>query len=127
MMPILARFRQVYEQASIPMGRVCLRLGLTPDMLTYLSLALSVLAGYVIAQGELWWGVAVILLVGFAGLLVLADARRHVRWVRTPRTCPGGSRSTPASRSCRTTREDRGWQIRPRRSKRSRSVVTGRA
>ena len=75
MMPILARFRQVYEQASIPMGRVCLRLGLTPDMLTYLSLALSVLAGYVIAQGELWWGVAVILLVGFADVLDGATAR----------------------------------------------------
>jgi phosphatidylglycerophosphate synthase len=75
MVPILARFRDLYEQASLPLGRLCLRLGLSPDMLTYLSLALSVVAGYLIAQQQFIWGVMVILLVGLADMLDGATAR----------------------------------------------------
>lgn len=75
MVPILARFRGLYEQVSLPLGRLCLKLGLTPNMLTYLSLALSVGAGYLIAQQQFVWGVIVILLVGFADMLDGATAR----------------------------------------------------
>lgn len=75
MMPVLARFREWYEQASLPLGRACMRLGLSADMLTYLSLALSVGAGYLIAQGWFIWGVVVILLVGLADMLDGATAR----------------------------------------------------
>jgi phosphatidylglycerophosphate synthase len=75
MMPFLARFRQTYEQLSLPLGRMCMRLGLSADMLTYLSLALSVLAGYLIAQRAFVWGVGAILLVGLADVLDGATAR----------------------------------------------------
>lgn len=75
MMPILARFRQAYEQISLPLGRLCMRLGLSADMLTYLSLALSVLAGYLLANGAFLWGLAAILLVGLADVLDGATAR----------------------------------------------------
>jgi phosphatidylglycerophosphate synthase len=75
MMPILARVRQSYEQITLPLGRICMRLGLTANMLTYLSLVLSILAGYLIAQGRLWWGIVGILLVGLADVLDGATAR----------------------------------------------------
>ncbi|MEI7768553.1 MAG: CDP-alcohol phosphatidyltransferase family protein [Chloroflexales bacterium] len=75
MVPLLARVRQSYEQVTLPLGRICAYLGLTADMLTYLSLALSALAGYLIAQDRLWWGVMAILLVGLADMLDGATAR----------------------------------------------------
>jgi phosphatidylglycerophosphate synthase len=75
MVPLLARFREVYEQQTLPLGRVCARLGLSADALTYLSLALSIGAGYLIAQGWFGWGVAAILLVGLADVLDGATAR----------------------------------------------------
>jgi phosphatidylglycerophosphate synthase len=75
MMPFLARFRQHYEQLTLPLGRFCLRLGLSADMLTYLSLALSVLAAVLIARGALLWGVAAILGMGLADVLDGSTAR----------------------------------------------------
>lgn len=75
MVPILARFRQAYEQASLPLGRACIRLGLTANALTYLSLGFSVLAAYLIAQRAVQWGVVAILLMGLADTLDGATAR----------------------------------------------------
>jgi CDP-diacylglycerol--glycerol-3-phosphate 3-phosphatidyltransferase/archaetidylinositol phosphate synthase len=75
MIPILARFRQSYERVTLPLGQACIRLGLSADMLTYLSLAFSVLAGYLIAIELFWVGVLGILLVGLADMLDGATAR----------------------------------------------------
>ncbi|NTU78687.1 MAG: CDP-alcohol phosphatidyltransferase family protein [Chloroflexales bacterium] len=75
MMPLLARFREIYERASLPLGRACMRLGLSANMLTYLSLALSVGAGLIIAQGWFSWGITAILFVGLADVLDGATAR----------------------------------------------------
>lgn len=75
MMPILARFRQFYEQASLPLGRMCFGLGLSPDMLTYASLVLSVGAGYLISQQFYLWAVLMTLLMGLADMLDGATAR----------------------------------------------------
>lgn len=75
MMPILARFRALYEQTTIPLGFLCIRLGLTPDMLTVLSLAIGGLAAYMTSQGQFVWGVVLILLMGFADMLDGATAR----------------------------------------------------
>ncbi len=75
MMPILARFRQLYEQVSLPLGHFCLRLGLSPDMLTYASVALSIVAGYLLVQQLYLWGIFAILLVGLADVLDGATAR----------------------------------------------------
>lgn len=75
MMPILARFRARYEQTTIPLGHLCLRLGLTPDALTLISLALGGLSAYVIARGMFLGGVVLILLMGLADMLDGATAR----------------------------------------------------
>jgi phosphatidylglycerophosphate synthase len=75
MMPLLARFRQLYEQASLPLGHVCSRLGIHPNALTYLSLFFSLLAGYLLSQRAFLWGVVFILLMGFADVLDGATAR----------------------------------------------------
>lgn len=75
MMPILARFRSLYEQTTLPLGRLCVRIGLTPDMLTLISLALGGLAAYVIAQRAFVGGVGLILLMGLADMLDGATAR----------------------------------------------------
>jgi phosphatidylglycerophosphate synthase len=75
MMPILARYRSLYEQTTIPLGRICLRIGLTPDMLTLISLVLAAVAAYVTSRAAFWWGIFFILLMGFADMLDGATAR----------------------------------------------------
>ncbi len=75
MKPILARFRDVYEHSTLPLGRLCLRLGLTPDMLTLMSLSIGALAAYVTAKSAFVWGVVLILGMGFADMLDGATAR----------------------------------------------------
>jgi phosphatidylglycerophosphate synthase len=73
--PIVTRFRKLYEQATIPLGYLCLRAGLTPDMLTLLSLSLGGLAAYVIAQSAFLSGILLILLMAFVDTLDGATAR----------------------------------------------------
>lgn len=75
MMPILARFRGLYEQTTIPLGRICLRLGLTPDMLTITSLVVGGAAAYVTARGAFWWGITLIIIMGLFDMLDGATAR----------------------------------------------------
>lgn len=75
MKPILTRFRADYEQVTLPLGRICLRLGLSPDTLTMVSLALGGLAAYLASRGSFVWSVIVILLMGAADALDGATAR----------------------------------------------------
>ncbi len=75
MMPILARFRGRYEQTTIPLGRICLRLGLTPDILTITSLVAGGLAAYVTARGAFWLGIVLILVMALFDMLDGATAR----------------------------------------------------
>lgn len=73
--PIVTRFRKLYEQLTIPLGFLCLRVGLTPDMLTLLSLCLGGLAAYVITQGAFLTGIVLILLMTLADMLDGSTAR----------------------------------------------------
>lgn len=73
--PIVTRFRKLYEQSTIPLGHVCLRAGLTPDMLTLLSLSLGGMAAYAIAQRAFLSGILLILLMTAADMLDGATAR----------------------------------------------------
>ena len=75
MQPILARFRQLYEETTIPLGFVCIRLGFTPNMLTLLSLLFGGLSAFAIARRAFWLGVVLILLMGLADMLDGATAR----------------------------------------------------
>ena len=67
--------RAAYELKSQYFGRFCLKLGLTPNMLTALSLALSVVACIVLWKDYLIWGAVFILLTSFADMLDGATAR----------------------------------------------------
>jgi phosphatidylglycerophosphate synthase len=73
--PIVTRFRKAYEQVTIPLGQLCVRAGLTPDMLTLLSLSLGGLAAYAIAQRAFLGGILLILLMTAADMLDGATAR----------------------------------------------------
>ena len=73
--PIVTRFRKLYERLTIPLGHLCLRAGLTPDMLTLLSLSLAGVAAYAIAQRAFLGGILLILLMTAADMLDGATAR----------------------------------------------------
>lgn len=75
MVPILARFRTLYERTTIPLGEICVRLGLTPDSLTIISLILGGFAAFAIARGSFYWGIFAILLMGLFDMLDGATAR----------------------------------------------------
>jgi phosphatidylglycerophosphate synthase len=75
MKPILTRFRKLYEQGTLPLGRLCLRIGLTPDILTLLSLSIGGLAAYLIARGAFFAGILAIVLMTAADVLDGSTAR----------------------------------------------------
>lgn len=75
MVPILARFRTLYERTTIPLGEICVRLGFTPDTLTIISLILGGFAAFAIARGNFYWGILAILLMGLFDMLDGATAR----------------------------------------------------
>jgi len=67
--------REVYERSTPPLGRICLKLGLSPNILTALSLVCSVVAGIYFWKGQIWGGVIWILLTSFLDMLDGATAR----------------------------------------------------
>ena len=69
------RRRVTYESASIPYGRFCLKLGLTPNALTAISFLCSVGAGIAFWQQWIITGVVLMLLTAFADMLDGATAR----------------------------------------------------
>ena len=73
--PIVTRFRTLYERVTIPLGYLCLRAGLTPDMLTLLSLCLGGLAAYELAQSAFLNAILLILLMTLADVLDGSTAR----------------------------------------------------
>src|SRR3989304_1917037 len=69
------RKRQFYEESSLVLGRLCLKLGLTPNFLTALSLICALIAGIFFWRAELWWGVFFILATAFTDMLDGSTAR----------------------------------------------------
>jgi phosphatidylglycerophosphate synthase len=67
--------RAVYELKSQVFGRLCLKVGLTPNTLTAISLLFSVAAGVVLWRGNFIAGSILILLTAFADVLDGATAR----------------------------------------------------
>ncbi len=64
-----------YESASIPFGRLCLKLGLTPNVLTGISFLVSAGAAFLFWKGYLIWGAVTMLLTMFTDMLDGATAR----------------------------------------------------
>jgi len=67
--------RAGYEEGSLPYGRICVKLGLTPNVLTGVSLGLGAAAGILFWQ-RLWhFGIIAMLLSAFTDMLDGATAR----------------------------------------------------
>lgn len=69
------RKRQWYEESSLVLGRICLKLGLTPNILTGISFLSSIVAGAMFWRGEWLWGVVWMLITSFMDMLDGSTAR----------------------------------------------------
>jgi phosphatidylglycerophosphate synthase len=67
--------RQAYELHSQVAGRICVRLGLTPNMITFASLGMSIGAAAVLWKGWFIWGIVLIILTSVTDMLDGATAR----------------------------------------------------
>ena len=67
--------REFYEKSTPVLGRACLKLGLTPNILTAISLVCAIISGIFFWKGQLWWGVIWMLLTSFADMLDGSTAR----------------------------------------------------
>lgn len=67
--------RSAYEAFSIPYGRLCVRLGLTPNVLTVLGLMTAALTGVAFWQQHFLLGVALMLVTSLLDMLDGATAR----------------------------------------------------
>lgn len=69
------RKRQIYEESSLFLGRVCCRLGLKPNFLTAVSFTCSIISGIFFWKGEMLWGVFWMLMTAFTDMLDGSTAR----------------------------------------------------
>lgn len=69
------RKRSFYEERSLFLGRLCLKLGLTPNMLTGISFLISIVAGVFFWKQEMLWGVLFMALTAFTDMLDGSTAR----------------------------------------------------
>jgi phosphatidylglycerophosphate synthase len=67
--------REFYEKSTLGLGRVCLKLRLTPNILTAMSLACAVISGSFFWKGWFWWGIIWMLMTSFTDMLDGATAR----------------------------------------------------
>lgn len=69
------RKRKWYEESTLFFGRICLKLGLTPNMLTGISFICAVISGICFWRDQMIWGVFWILMTGFTDMLDGSTAR----------------------------------------------------
>lgn len=69
------RKRQWYEETSLVLGKVCHRMGLTPNFLTGVSLVCAVVSGIFFWKDSMGWGVFWMLMASFADMLDGSTAR----------------------------------------------------
>lgn len=69
------RKRQWYEESSLVLGHICLKMGLTPNLLTGLSLLCSVASGLFFWNGAMLWGVAWMIISAVLDMLDGSTAR----------------------------------------------------
>jgi phosphatidylglycerophosphate synthase len=69
------RKRALYERTFLGLGRACLKLRLTPNILTGLSLLFAVVSGLYFWDGKIWWGIFWMLMCSLADVLDGSTAR----------------------------------------------------
>ena len=69
------RWRNLYETFSFPFGKICLKLGLTPNVLTISSFLCAGVAGFFFWRGHLLLGILLIVMTIFTDMLDGATAR----------------------------------------------------
>ena len=69
------RKRQFYEESSLALGRVCVKLGLTPNFLTAVSFLCAIASGIFFWRDQILWGVFWMLLTSFTDMLDGSTAR----------------------------------------------------
>jgi phosphatidylglycerophosphate synthase len=69
------RKRQWYEESSLVLGRVCVKLGLKPNFLTAVSFSCSIVSGVYFWKGEMLWGVFWMLITALTDMLDGSTAR----------------------------------------------------
>lgn len=69
------RKRQLYEESSLFLGRFCLKLGLKPNFLTFLSLGCALVSGIFFWRGQMLWGVFWMLMTALTDMLDGSTAR----------------------------------------------------
>ena len=69
------RKRQWYEESSLVLGRICLKMGLTPNLLTGLSLVFSIISGLLFWRGQMLWGVSMMITSAVLDMLDGSTAR----------------------------------------------------
>ncbi len=69
------RKREFYEESSLFLGKICLKLGMTPNMLTGVSFLCAFVSGYYFWQSNFWAGVLWMLATAFTDMLDGSTAR----------------------------------------------------
>jgi len=69
------RKRQFYEESSLFLGKICLKLGLRPNFITAVSFVCAIVSGIMFWRGEMIWGVVWMLLTSFTDMLDGSTAR----------------------------------------------------
>ena len=69
------RKRAFYERSSLFLGHICLKLGLTPNFLTAVSLVCAIVSGAYFWAGKLMWGVFWMLMTSLTDMLDGSTAR----------------------------------------------------
>ena len=75
MLQVQQKMRDIYESFASPFGKICLKLGLTPNVLTVLSFFCAAGAGFCFWQNRLLLGVTMVILTVFTDMLDGATAR----------------------------------------------------
>ena len=75
MASINQRKRAFYERSSLFLGHICLKLGMTPNFLTAVSLVCAVISGAYFWSGQLLWGVFWMLMTSLTDMLDGSTAR----------------------------------------------------
>jgi len=69
------RKRKFYEEYSLVLGRICLKLGFKPNVITFISLGCSIVSGIYFWRDEMIWGVVWMILTSFTDMLDGSTAR----------------------------------------------------